>query len=132
MRPLCRPWPSWSIRFCLGWLLRVRRRNRKEPHSLRQQRRARKPSRSRRRRLKFRRVRLRLAMPTSASVNQNWRRRGRAGNKFASPVAETLAPQVEQLSSPQLEAEEENGGQEESVASIVDSVLADLKPRLME
>jgi CheY-like chemotaxis protein len=53
-------------------------------------------------------------------------------SQSVSPVAETLAPQVEQLSSPQLEAEEENGGQEESVASIVDSVLADLKPRLME
>ena len=52
-------------------------------------------------------------------------------SQSVSPVAETLAPQVEQLSSPQLEAEEENGGQEESVASIVDSVLADLKPKLM-
>lgn len=47
-------------------------------------------------------------------------------------IAETPAPQAEQVSSPQSESEGETGGQEESVASIVDKVLADLKPRLME
>jgi CheY-like chemotaxis protein len=45
---------------------------------------------------------------------------------------ETITPQPEQASNPQPESEGETGGQEESVASIVDSVLADLKPRLME
>jgi CheY-like chemotaxis protein len=47
-------------------------------------------------------------------------------------VAETQISQAEPAPSPQPESEGEAGGQEESVASIVDSVLADLKPRLME
>jgi CheY-like chemotaxis protein len=47
-------------------------------------------------------------------------------------VPETITPQAEQASGSQAESEGETGGQEESVASIVDSVLADLKPRLME
>ena len=55
-------------------------------------------------------------------------------SQAASPAAlEAPAPQVEQASSPQSESEGETGGQEEAgIASIVDSVLADLKPRLME
>jgi CheY-like chemotaxis protein len=46
--------------------------------------------------------------------------------------AEMHAPQVEPPSDPQPGADSETGDQEESVASIVDSVLADLKPKLME
>jgi hypothetical protein len=58
--------------------------------------------------------------------------------QFKSPAAdipaETNTPQAEQVSAPQAEPETENGGQEEAgaIASIVDSVLADLKPKLME
>jgi CheY-like chemotaxis protein len=45
---------------------------------------------------------------------------------------ETQAPQAEQVSSPQPESEDETGAQEEAgIASIVDSVLAELKPKLM-
>jgi hypothetical protein len=56
--------------------------------------------------------------------------------QFKSQVAEAApephAPEAEQVPSAQPESEDTNGGHEESVASIVDSVLADLKPRLME
>jgi CheY-like chemotaxis protein len=41
-------------------------------------------------------------------------------------------PEAAPVSTPDAESDSETGGQEESVASIVDSVLADLKPRLME
>jgi CheY-like chemotaxis protein len=53
-------------------------------------------------------------------------------SQIVSPPAETPAPQAEQIASPPSESSEEAGVHEESVASIVDSVLADLKPRLME
>jgi hypothetical protein len=53
-------------------------------------------------------------------------------SQVADTAAEPHAPQAEQVSSPQPEFDDETGGPEESVASIVDSVLADLKPRLME
>jgi hypothetical protein len=41
-------------------------------------------------------------------------------------------PEAAPVSTPDAESDGEPGSQEESVASIVDSVLADLKPRLME
>jgi CheY-like chemotaxis protein len=50
----------------------------------------------------------------------------------ADAPASTPALQAEQASSPQVESDDETAGQDESVASIVDSVLADLKPKLME
>jgi len=53
-------------------------------------------------------------------------------SEVSNAPAEAPAPEVAQASSPQTESDDETGGQEESVASIVDSVLADLKPRLME
>ncbi|MFZ0803482.1 MAG: response regulator [Terriglobales bacterium] len=53
-------------------------------------------------------------------------------SEVSNTAAEPPAPEVAQASSLQTESEDESGGQEESVASIVDSVLADLKPRLME
>ena len=46
-------------------------------------------------------------------------------------AADPPAAHVEQASSQLAESEAETNGQEESVASIVDSVLADLKPKLM-
>jgi CheY-like chemotaxis protein len=52
-------------------------------------------------------------------------------SQVVSPAAEIPAPQAEQVSAPQSESADETG-HEESVASIVDSVLADLKPKLME
>jgi CheY-like chemotaxis protein len=58
--------------------------------------------------------------------------------QFKSPAAdaaaETHAPEAEQVSSAQPESDDETSVQEEAgaIASIVDSVLADLKPRLME
>ncbi|MGB7583426.1 MAG: response regulator [Terriglobales bacterium] len=48
------------------------------------------------------------------------------------PSIAELSSQAEPSSSQQPEPEDEAGGHEESVASIVDSVLADLKPKLME
>jgi CheY-like chemotaxis protein len=53
-------------------------------------------------------------------------------SQVADVPAEIQIPQAEQGSSSQTEFEDETGAQEESVASIVDSVLADLKPKLME
>jgi CheY-like chemotaxis protein len=53
-------------------------------------------------------------------------------SEVSNTPAEAPAPEAAQVSSPQTESDDESGGQEESVASIVDSVLADLKPRLME
>ncbi len=53
-------------------------------------------------------------------------------SEVADAAAETHSSQAEQHSSPQPESEDETGAQEEAgIASIVDSVLADLKPRLM-
>lgn len=53
-------------------------------------------------------------------------------SQVADAAAEAHAPQAEQLSSPQPESEDETGAQEEAgIASIVDSVLAELKPKLM-
>jgi CheY-like chemotaxis protein len=58
--------------------------------------------------------------------------------QFKSPAAdaapETHAPEAEQVSSAQPASDDETSVQEEAgaIASIVDSVLADLKPRLME
>jgi CheY-like chemotaxis protein len=50
----------------------------------------------------------------------------------SSAAAETHPPEAAQVSSPQPQSESENGGQEEAgIASIVDSVLAELKPKLM-
>lgn len=53
-------------------------------------------------------------------------------SQVADVPAEIQIPQAEQASSSQTELEDETSAQEESVASIVDSVLADLKPKLME
>jgi hypothetical protein len=53
-------------------------------------------------------------------------------SQVADVPAEIQISQAEQASSSQTEFEDETGAQEESVASIVDSVLADLKPKLME
>ncbi|MGO9649322.1 MAG: response regulator [Terriglobales bacterium] len=53
-------------------------------------------------------------------------------SEVSNAPTEVPAAEVAQVSSPQTESDDETGGQEESVASIVDSVLADLKPRLME
>jgi CheY-like chemotaxis protein len=53
-------------------------------------------------------------------------------SQVADVAAETHSPQAEQHSSPQPEFEDETGAQEEAgIASIVDSVLAELKPKLM-
>jgi CheY-like chemotaxis protein len=53
-------------------------------------------------------------------------------SQVATTPAETPGTQEEQVASPQDEFDGETGGHEDSVASIVDSVLADLKPKLME
>jgi CheY-like chemotaxis protein len=52
----------------------------------------------------------------------------------ADAVAETHTPQAETVSAAQSESEDDTATQEEAgaIASIVDSVLADLKPKLME
>jgi len=53
-------------------------------------------------------------------------------SQSANPSMSAMQAPTEEGSRPQPESESEVGGHEESVASIVDSVLADLKPRLME
>ncbi|MGO9125335.1 MAG: response regulator [Terriglobales bacterium] len=74
-----------------------------------------------------------------AAAWESWKhiRESVVESQFTSQVADAAAeaqnpPQAEQSSQP--ETEDETGAQEEAgaIASIVDSVLADLKPRLME
>jgi hypothetical protein len=72
-----------------------------------------------------------------AAAWESWKhiRESVVETQFKSQVAEAIpeppAAQVEQVASPESESDGEANGQEESVASIVDSVLADLKPKLM-
>jgi CheY-like chemotaxis protein len=53
-------------------------------------------------------------------------------SQVAGAAFDMAMPPAEQPSRPQPESGDETGAHEESVASIVDSVLADLKPKLME